>query len=75
MPTTRTITHILTVLFILAGLLLLRKPLFGQTINTVPARRIDAPSGQLIESSRTTLTSNAYRRISKVESLDSAPVR
>jgi hypothetical protein len=61
MSTMQTIARILAVLFLLGGLLLLQKPIFGQAILAVPTRQFDASVGQLIESSRTTVTSNAYR--------------
>lgn len=38
MSTSNTTLRLLTVLFILAGILLLRKPVFGQTITAVPIR-------------------------------------
>ena len=44
MSTMRTITRIITVLFLLAGLLLLRKPVFGQTIIVAPTHQFDAPN-------------------------------
>jgi hypothetical protein len=62
MSTTRAITRIITVLFLLAGLLLLRKPVFGQAIIAVPTHHFDALSGRLIESSTIPSTSNNHRR-------------
>jgi hypothetical protein len=47
MSTTRAITRIITVLFLLAGLLLLRKPVFGQTIIAAPTHQFDAPNGTI----------------------------
>jgi hypothetical protein len=61
MSTMRTITRIITVLFLLAGLLLLRKPVFGQTIIVAPTHQFDAPNGRLIESSTIPSTSNPHR--------------
>ncbi len=62
MSTTRAITRIITVLFLLAGLLLLRKPVFGQAIIAAPTHQFAAPNGQLIESSTLPSTSNSHRR-------------
>ena len=62
MSTTRAITRIITVLFLLAGLLLLRKPVFGQTIIAAPTHQFNASNGRLIESSNAPSTSNPYRR-------------
>ena len=64
MSTTRTVTRIITVLFLLAGLLLLRKPVFGQTIIAAPTHQFDAPSGRLIESPTIPSTSNSHREMS-----------
>jgi hypothetical protein len=61
MSTTRAITRIITVLFLLAGLLLLRKPVFGQTTVYAPTHQFDAPGAQLIESSIIPSTSNTHQ--------------
>jgi hypothetical protein len=44
MTTSRTTSRVIIILLFLAGLLLLRKPVFGQTLPTVPACRIDSIS-------------------------------
>jgi hypothetical protein len=38
MSTSRTALRLITILFLLAGILLLRKPVFGQTVTSAPTR-------------------------------------
>jgi hypothetical protein len=44
MTTSRTTSRLIILLLFLAGLLLLRRPVFGQALLTVPACRIDSVS-------------------------------
>jgi hypothetical protein len=49
MSTSRTITRLIALLFLLAGILLLRKPVFGQTITAAPTRfSVVTPAGTLL---------------------------
>jgi hypothetical protein len=43
MSASRTTLRLITVLFLLAGILLLRKPVFGQTIAASPQIRVAHP--------------------------------
>ncbi len=65
MSASRTTLRLITLLFLLAGVLLLRKPVFGQTNVTSPQIRVttgEKPAGQynrvIIESATISSTSN-----------------
>ncbi len=61
MPASRTALRIITLLFLLAGILLLRKPVFGQPITAMPTHQRDTPVSQLIESPTVPSTSHLHR--------------
>jgi hypothetical protein len=61
MTTSRTALRIITLLFLLAGILLLRKPVFGQPITAMPTYQRDNPVSQLIESPTVPSTSHLHR--------------
>jgi hypothetical protein len=61
MTTSRTALRIITLLFLLAGILLLRKPVFGQPITAMPTYQSDTPVSQLIESPTVPSTSDLHR--------------
>jgi len=69
MSTSRTTLRLITILFLLAGILLLRKPVFGQPITAEPTRfsvviegralQAKAPTSSLSQVSPTHATSSA----------------
>ena len=61
MSASRTAFRFITLLFLLAGILLLRKPVFGQPIAVTSTHQMNAPASQLIESAGTSATSNHHR--------------
>ena len=61
MPASRTALRIITLLFLLAGILLLQKPVFGQPITAMPTHQRDTPASQLIESATPPSTSHLHR--------------
>jgi hypothetical protein len=61
MTTSRTALRIITLLFLLAGILLLRKPVFGQPIPAMPTHQRDNLVSQLIESQTVPSTSHLHR--------------
>jgi hypothetical protein len=56
MSTSRTTLRLITILFLLAGILLLRKPVFGQPITTAPTRV------SVVIASPNTLSSQQFHR-------------
>jgi hypothetical protein len=61
MSASRTALRLITLLFLLAGVLLLRKPVFGQPIAATPARQVSRSASQLIESATPSTSSNLHR--------------
>jgi hypothetical protein len=61
MTTSRTALRLITLLFLLAGILLLRKPVFGQPIIAISTHQCDTPASQLIESATVPSTSHVHR--------------
>ena len=53
--------RLITILLLLAGILLMRKPVFGQSITTTPTRQMNPSANQLIESARPFNSSNLHR--------------
>ena len=53
--------RLITILLLLAGILLMRKPVFGQSITTTPTRQMNPSANQLIESARPFTSSNLHR--------------
>jgi hypothetical protein len=61
MSASHTTLRLITILFLLAGILLLRKPVFGQPTVVTPTHQASPSASQLIESARHSTSSNLHR--------------
>jgi hypothetical protein len=61
MSASRTALRLITLLFLLAGVLLLRKPVFGQPIPATPTHHVSPSTSQLIESATPSTSSNPHQ--------------